>query len=81
MCNSEGLNLGSNFLHSDGLKFEMERSDWSCAYCRQGRHEKSPIIAQMSSTFCLVESSFTTRGRHGVIVSTDLIGREPSRYL
>ena len=23
---------------SDWLKFEMERSDWSCAYCRQGRH-------------------------------------------
>ena len=20
--------------HSDWLKFEMERSDWSCAYCR-----------------------------------------------
>ena len=24
--------------HSDWSKFEMERSDWSCAYCRQGRH-------------------------------------------
>ena len=22
--------------HSDWSKFEMERSDWSCAYCRKG---------------------------------------------
>ena len=26
--------LRGNLLHSDWLKFEMERSDWSCAYCR-----------------------------------------------
>ena len=32
-------------------------------------------------SFWLVESSFTTRGRYEWIVSTDLIGREPSRDL
>ena len=29
-------------LHSDWLKFEMERSDWSCAYCRQGAPREIP---------------------------------------
>ena len=31
---SEGAKLWGNLLHSDWSKFEMERSDWSYAYCR-----------------------------------------------
>ena len=31
---SEGLKIRRFGAHSDWLKFEMKRSDWSCAYCR-----------------------------------------------
>ena len=31
--------------HSDWLKFEMERSNWSCAYCHQGAPQYNPLLS------------------------------------
>ena len=40
-----------NSLHSDWLKFEMERSDWSCAYCSQGAPREIPYYR--SNAICI----------------------------
>ena len=73
--------MWGNLLRSDWLKFEMERSDWSCVYCRQGAPHEILYYRSYVGHFLIGREQFHHQGRHGVIVSTDLIGREPSRDL
>ena len=74
------VNFGA---HSDCLKFEMARSDWSCAYCRLRRHRIIPYYRSMVKfgAFDWSRAVSPPGGATGVIVSMDLIGLEPSRDL
>ena len=58
MCNSEAPNLWSNLLHYDWLKFEMERSDWSCAYCRQGAPRETQYYRSNVEHFLIGREQF-----------------------
>ena len=55
---SEAPNLRGNLLHSDWLKFEMERSDWSCAYCRQGAPREIPYYRSNEGHFLIGREQF-----------------------
>ena len=53
--------------HSDWSKFEMERSDWSCAYCRQGAPRYNPYYrstVQILGLFLIDREQFHHQGRH-----------------
>ena len=58
----EGLNLWSNLPHSDWSKFEMERSDWSCAYCRQGAPREIPDYRSNVEHFLIGRKHFHHQG-------------------
>ena len=78
MCLFEGLKMRGNLLHSDWSKFEMERFDWSCAYCRHGAPSEIPYYRSHEGHFLIGRKQFHHQGApHGLI----LIGRERSRDL
>ena len=61
---------GADLVLSDWSKFEMERSDWSCAYCRQGI---MPYYRSNVGLFLIGREQFHHQGRH---VSSPIITHE-----
>ena len=54
--------MWGNLLHSDWLKFEMERSDWSCAYCHQGAPREIPYYRSNVGHFLIGREQFHHQG-------------------
>ena len=59
--------------HSDWSKFEMERSDWSCAYCR--------LLSLKWQNFWALSDWSRAVSPPGSATGLILIGREQSRDL
>ena len=52
----------SKLLYSDWSKFEMERSDWSCPYCRQRAPREIPYYRSNEEHFLIGRYQFHHKG-------------------